>query len=52
MGTLMKETIENKIVELKKQQQMAQQLLLKCQGAIDILESLLNDKEEDVKKKK
>tara|TARA_Y100001938_G_C7920482_1_gene344234 strand:- start:327 stop:455 length:129 start_codon:yes stop_codon:yes gene_type:complete len=39
---------DKKIKELKEQQQIAKDLFLKCQGAIELLESM---KKEDDKKK-
>ena len=46
--------MEEKIQELKKQQEAAKELFIKCQGAIEVLENIMKEekKEEDVKKAK
>lgn len=43
--------MEKKLEELKKQQAMAKELFLKCQGAIELLESMLKEKDEPKEKK-
>tara|TARA_R100000742_G_C4227638_1_gene49910 strand:- start:564 stop:689 length:126 start_codon:yes stop_codon:yes gene_type:complete len=40
-------TIEERIESLKKQQEVAKETFIKCQGAIEILTEILNDKSED-----
>ena len=37
-------TIEERIENLKKQQEVAKETFIKCQGAIEILTEILNDK--------
>jgi|TARA_Y100000593_G_scaffold4607_1_gene9111 hypothetical protein len=46
---LLGDTLEKKLEELKKQQQVAKELYLKLQGAIELLEEMM--KEKDDKKK-
>ena len=40
--------MKEKLEELKKQQEMAKELFVKCQGAIELLEGMI-DEEEDKK---
>ena len=47
--------MEEKIQELKKQQEAAKELFIKCQGAIEVLEAMKKEEEEkgkDAKKEK
>ena len=41
--------MEEKIQELKKQQEAAKELFIKCQGAIEVLEGIMKEEEEDKK---
>ena len=41
--------MEEKIQELKKQQEAAKELFIKCQGAIEVLESIMEEKKESKK---
>ncbi len=47
--------MKEKIQELRKQQEAAKELYIKCQGAIEVLENMMKEEEEkkkeDVKKK-
>lgn len=40
-----KPTIEERIEALKGQQEQAKEVFIKCTGAIEVLEAILNDKE-------
>ena len=40
-------TIEERIENLKKQQEVAKETFIKCQGAIEILTEILNDESKD-----
>tara|TARA_R110002012_G_scaffold178772_2_gene344012 strand:- start:493 stop:636 length:144 start_codon:yes stop_codon:yes gene_type:complete len=44
--------LKEKLDNLKKQQEQAKEIFVKCQGAIELLESMLDDKKEkkDIKK--
>ena len=44
--------MEKKLEELKKQQAMAKELFLKCQGAIELLEALKEEEGKDKSSKK
>ena len=44
--------MEKKLEELKKQQAMAKELFLKCQGAIELIESMIKEESEQKDKKK
>ncbi len=44
--------LNEKIESLKKQQEQAKELFVKCQGAIEMLESILKEKEDSKKDKK
>ena len=44
--------LNEKIESLKKQQEQAKELFVKCQGAIEMLESMLKEKEDSKKDKK
>ena len=41
--------MEEKIQELKKQQEAAKELFIKCQGAIEVLESMMEEEKESKK---
>jgi predicted transcriptional regulator len=41
---------EEKLKELEKQKEMARELFLKCQGAIEIIKQLIEEKNSDAKK--
>ena len=41
--------MEEKIVELKKQQEAAKELFIKCQGAIELLEKMIEEEKEGKK---
>jgi hypothetical protein len=43
--------MKEKLEELKKQQAMARELFIKCQGAIELLESMIKEKDEPKEKK-
>jgi len=43
------EDLKDKLENLKKQQEQAREIFIKCQGAIEMLESML-DEEKEVKK--
>jgi hypothetical protein len=38
--------MKEKLEELKKQQEMAKELFVKCQGAIELLEGMINEEED------
>ena len=38
--------MEKKLEELRKQQEMAKELFVKCQGAIELLEGMINEEED------
>lgn len=40
-------TLEERIKNLKEQQKSAENVFLKCQGAIEVLEEMLNEKSKD-----
>lgn len=42
--------LEEKIKSLKNQQEQAKEMFVKCQGAIEVLESLLKEEQESSKK--
>tara|TARA_R100000781_G_scaffold95606_1_gene59712 strand:+ start:49 stop:198 length:150 start_codon:yes stop_codon:yes gene_type:complete len=44
--------MKEKIKNLKKQQEQARELFIKCQGAIELLESMEKESQEDSKDKK
>lgn len=44
--------MEKKLEELKKQREMAKELYLKCQGAIELIESMIKEESEQKDKKK
>jgi uncharacterized protein (UPF0147 family) len=44
--------MEKKLEELKKQQAMARELFIKCQGAIELLEEMIKESNEPKDKKK
>jgi hypothetical protein len=44
--------VEKKLEELKKQREMAKELFLKCQGAIELIESMIKEENEQKDKKK
>ena len=44
--------MEKKLEELKKQREMAKELYLKCQGAIELIESMIMEESEQKDKKK
>ena len=44
--------MEKKLKELKKQQAMAKELFIKCQGAIELLEEMIKESNEPKDKKK
>ena len=41
--------MEEKIQELKKQQEAAKELFIKCQGAIEVLENIMKEEKESKK---
>ena len=41
--------MEEKIQELKKQQEAAKELFIKCQGAIEVLDSMMEEEKESKK---
>jgi hypothetical protein len=41
--------MEEKIQELKKQQEAAKELFIKCQGAIEVLENMMKEEKESKK---
>ena len=43
--------IKERLEELRKQQSMAKELFIKCQGAIELLESMIKEKDEPKEKK-
>tara|TARA_Y100000593_G_C4284958_1_gene324916 strand:- start:178 stop:327 length:150 start_codon:yes stop_codon:yes gene_type:complete len=43
--------MEEKIKELRNQQEAAKELFIKCQGAIEVLEGMMKEEEEKEKKK-
>ena len=44
--------LNEKIESLKKQQEQAKELFVKCQGAIELLESMLKEEKDSKKDKK
>jgi hypothetical protein len=46
------ESLNEKIVNLKKQQEQAKELFVKCQGGIEILQALIEEKENSKEEKK
>ena len=42
--------LNEKILNLKKQQEQAKELFVKCQGAIEILEAMLEENKEEKKR--
>tara|TARA_R100000458_G_scaffold57496_1_gene63788 strand:+ start:14 stop:160 length:147 start_codon:yes stop_codon:yes gene_type:complete len=44
--------LNEKILNLKKQQEQAKELFVKCQGAIEILEAMLEENKEEKKDNK
>jgi predicted transcriptional regulator len=42
--------MEEKLKELKKQREIAKELFLKCQGAIELIEQMIKEKSSDAKK--
>ena len=42
--------MEEKIQELRKQQEAAKELFIKCQGAIEVLENIMKEEKEKEKK--
>ena len=44
--------LNEKILNLKKQQEQAKELFVKCQGAIEILEAMLEEDKEEKKDNK
>ena len=44
--------LNEKIESLKKQQEQAKELFVKCQGAIELLESMLEEEKDSKKDKK
>ena len=42
--------LEEKIKSLKNQQEQAKEMFVKCQGAIEVLESILKEEQESSKK--
>tara|TARA_R100000664_G_C2760174_1_gene151012 strand:+ start:2043 stop:2189 length:147 start_codon:yes stop_codon:yes gene_type:complete len=42
--------MEEKLIELKKQQEMAKELYLKCQGAIEFIEQTIKEKKDSESK--
>ena len=43
-------TLEKRIQDLKGQQEQAKELFIKCQGAIEVLESMKEEENKEVKK--
>ena len=46
------ESLNEKIVNLKKQQEQAKELFVKCQGGIEVLQALIEEKESPKEEKK
>ena len=46
------ESIEKKLENLKNQQEQAKELFIKCQGAIEFVESMIKEQESSKEKKK
>ena len=44
--------LEKKLENIKKQQEQAKELFVKCQGAIELLEGLIEEQESSKKEKK
>jgi hypothetical protein len=44
--------LNEKILNLKKQQEQAKELFVKCQGAIEVLEAMLEENKEEKKDNK
>ena len=44
--------LNEKILNLKKQQEQAKELFVKCQGAIEVLEAMLEEDKEEKKENK
>jgi len=45
-------TLEEKLENLKKQQEQAKEVFVKCQGAIELLQSMIDKNKEEKKDKK
>ena len=45
-------TLEEKLENLKKQQEQAKEVFVKCQGAIELLQSMIDENKEEKKDKK
>ena len=43
--------LKEKLENLKKQQEQAKEIFLKCQGAIELVQSMIEENKEEVKKK-
>ena len=46
------EDLNKKLENLKQQQEQAKEIFIKCQGAIELIQSMLDEKKEDKKDKK
>ena len=44
--------LKDKLEALKKQQEQAKEIFVKCQGAIELLQSMLDEEKEEKKDKK
>jgi hypothetical protein len=42
-------TLEEKLENLKKQQEQAKEVFVKCQGAIELLQSMIDEKKDNKK---
>ena len=45
------DNFKEKLENLKKQQEQAKEIFVKCQGAIELVQSMIEENKEEVKKK-